>query len=98
MRKLSFHQIRLNSAQQVWISIKEERADTFDPIIGRLLVGYPKISSCIHNLFKLLTNLVEFYPAIQKETAKPENAHSLGPMEGGSKKQKTVMHLLTDLC
>ena len=51
-------------------------------------MGYPKISSCIHNLFKLLTNLVEFYPAIQKETAKPENAHSLGPMQGGSKKQK----------
>ena len=51
-------------------------------------MGYPKISSCIHNLFKLLTNLVEFYPAIQKETTKPENAHSLGPMHGGSKKQK----------
>ena len=29
-------QIRLNSAQHVWISIKEEWADTFDPIIGRL--------------------------------------------------------------
>ena len=45
-----------------------------------------------------LTNLVEFYPTIQKETAKPENAHSLGPMQGGSKKQKTVMLLLTHLC
>ena len=98
MRKSTFQQIRLNSAQHVWISIKEEWADTFDPIIGHLRVGYPKIRSCIHNLFKLLTNLVEFYPAIQKETAKPKNAHSLGPMQGGTKKQKTVMLLLTHLC
>ena len=30
-------------------------------------MGYPKISSCIHNLFKLCTNLVEFYPAIQRD-------------------------------
>ena len=51
-------------------------------------MGYPKISSCICNLYKLLKNLVEFYPAIQKETAKPENAHSLGPMQEGTKKQK----------
>ena len=88
VRKSTLQQIRLNSAKHVWISIKEEGADTFDPIIGRLWVGYPKISSCIQNLFKLRTNLVEFYPAIQKETAKPENAHSLGPMQGGSKKTK----------
>ena len=36
VRKSTFQQIRLNSAQHVWISIKEEWADTFDPIIGRL--------------------------------------------------------------
>ena len=30
-------------------------------------MGYPKISYCIHNLFKLCTNLVEFYPAIQRD-------------------------------
>ena len=80
----NFQQIRLNSAQHVWISIKEEWADTFDPFTSGVL----KISSCIHNLFKLLTNLVEFYPAIQKETAKPENAHSLGPCKGDPKNKK----------
>ena len=36
VRKSTFQQIRLNSAQYVWISIKEEWADTFVPIIGRL--------------------------------------------------------------
>ena len=51
-------------------------------------MGYPKISSCIHNLFKLLTNLVEFYPAIQKETAKPEMHTHWGPCNRDKKKTK----------
>ena len=36
VRKSTFQQIRLNSARHVWISIKEEWADTFDPFTGRL--------------------------------------------------------------
>ena len=88
MRKSTFQQISLNSAQHVWISIKEEWADTFDPHYRAPLSWVTKNKLLYTHLLKLLTNLVEFYPAIQKETSKPENAHSLGLMQGGIQKTK----------